>query len=149
MANPFRGEVELRLKGDNDEETVYRLIYDCNTLVEIEEAMGKTVTQLLANGCEAMTGYKFLRMALFQGLQRDRAGKKLTLRQCGDLIGSPQQGVIAEAIMRGMQLALGVKPDKAPADETESEEDDPPPLELAKSRSATGSKCKSKPMPAA
>jgi hypothetical protein len=134
VANPYRGQVELRLEGENEEVTLYKLHYDGNALVEIEDAMGMPINKLIKDHIELMDGFKFKRIALFHGLQRDPRGRKLTLKDCGQLVASPQSKDISHAVIRGVFLAMGVDIDKQLAkQESEQEEDGDPndPLEPA------------------
>lgn len=113
MANKFRGQVELRIEEEDESVTVYKLHYDGNAIVEIEEAMGYPIGVLINDKPELMDGFKFRRIALFAGLQRDPRGRKLTLKQCGEIIASSQASEISHVILRGVFLALGADIDKA------------------------------------
>ncbi len=113
MANKFRGQVELRIEEEDESVTVYTLHYDGNALVEIEEAMGMTINTLITDRTDMMDGMKFRRVALYEGLRRDPRGRKLTLKQCGELVASSQGREIAHCVLRGIFLALGADIDKA------------------------------------
>jgi hypothetical protein len=125
VANPYRGQVELRLEGENEEVTLYKLWYDGNALVEIEEAMGMPINTLIKDHIELMDGFKFKRVALFHGLQRDPRGKKLSLKDCGQMVASPQAKEISHAVIRGVFLAMGVDLDKHLAAHEAEEADGP------------------------
>lgn len=107
MANQYRGQVDLSIEGADETVNVYRLQYDGNALVELEEVMGMAINDLVQNHIKLMDGFKFRRAALFYGLQKDPRGKKLTLIQCGQMIASDQGKKIHEAILQGVFMALG------------------------------------------
>ncbi len=112
MANPYRGQIDLRIEGEDDEAKVYKLHYDGNALVELEEVMGLPINVILRDKIELMDGFKFRRAALYYGLQRDPRGKKLTLRECGEIVSSPQGRDIHYTCLRGVFLAMGMDVEK-------------------------------------
>lgn len=107
MANPYRGQVELSINNSDGSVNVYKLHFDGNTLVELEEVMGVPINVMISRTPEIMMGHRFLRTALFHGLKRDAQGKKLSLAKCGELVGSDQHDEIRETVIQGVMLALG------------------------------------------
>ena len=112
MANRYRGQVELSIEEEDESVCTYKLHYDGNALVDIEEAMGYPINVLIKDKSELMDGFKFRRAALFAGLQRDPRGRRLTLKQCGELVASAQSTMIAKTVLRGIFLALGADMDR-------------------------------------
>jgi len=124
MANKYRGQVELTIDGEDETQNVYTLHYDGNALVEIEDVMGYPMSSLVTDKVALMDGFKFRRAALFHGLQRDRQGRKLTLKQCGELVASDQGKEIARKIIKGVFLAMGHDIDKLEAEAAAKEEEE-------------------------
>ena len=105
--NRYRGQVALSIEEEDGSIKEYTLHFDGNALVDIEDAMGYPINTLIKDKPELMDGFKFRRAALHAGLQRDPRGRKITLKQCGELVASSQATAIAKAVLRGMFLALG------------------------------------------
>jgi hypothetical protein len=92
MANPHRGEVELKAGED-----VYTLVYSINALCEAEEATGVNILGDLSK-------LSTLRVMLWAGLQTKHPGT--TRKQAGDIIEAAgvlqAQEAVAEGVRRGI-----------------------------------------------
>ena len=92
MANPHRGEVELKA-GDQ----TYTLVYTVNALCEAEEATG---TNILGDFTKLST----LRLILWAGLQTKHSG--MSRKDAGNIIGAAGVDVVQKAVTDALALAF-------------------------------------------
>lgn len=101
MANPHRGEVALTAGGK-----VYTLTFDINAVCELEEALGKGVSEIVSD----MSRVSTVRAVLWAGLRHHH---KVTLEEAGDIMHTAGAAATAQAINKAMGLAFA-QPEDAP-----------------------------------
>lgn len=94
MANKQRGFVDIELDKKR------RLKFNMNALSELEDVLGKPVTQL----SDQSIGMKELRALLWAGLLHE--DPELTLHMAGELVEMENIQVISEKITEAMMLAF-------------------------------------------
>lgn len=94
MPNPIRGEVPLQAGGQT-----HTLRFTTNALVELEQALGKPVSQIQEN-----SGIREIRAMVWAGLSHER---RITLQEAGDLVDEAGLQAAAEAVGEAMRLAFG------------------------------------------
>lgn len=95
LANKQRGYVAIELDRPR------KLRYDTNALAELEDVMGKPITQLT----ETTVGVKALRAMLWAGLLHE--SPDLTIREAGELMDYADMKTIAEKVTEAIGLAFG------------------------------------------
>lgn len=95
MANKHRGEVEILL------DQTRKLRYTTNALAELEDALGKPVTQLN----QEETGIKTIRAMLWAGLLHETPD--LTINEAGELMNHTDLTTISEKVTEAITLAFG------------------------------------------
>lgn len=123
MANPHRGEVALKSGGK-----VYTLLFDINTLCEIEEALDVPLSQMgavLNDGAKLST----IRTMVWAGLQNHHP--EIDLKAAGAIIAGADLAEVSKAIGEGLVAAL-------PKSEGGAANPGPRPAPTKKARAGTG-----------
>ncbi|WP_240511862.1 gene transfer agent family protein [Paludifilum halophilum] len=94
MANQHRGYVDVTLDKQR------RFKFDLNALTELEDALGKPVTQLN----DGTVGMRELRAMIWAGLLHE--SPDLTLRETGDIIDLERIEEITEKVTEAMTAAF-------------------------------------------
>lgn len=94
MANPHRGEVELKAG-----EKTYTLVFTINAVCELESHLNKSVTEIVGS----MDRITVVRAVLWAGLQHHH---KLTLEEAGDIMHAAGAAATSAAINQAMTLAF-------------------------------------------
>lgn len=111
MANPIRGEVDVKVGEDN-----FTLVFTINAIVELEEKLGKPISEI-AGGMGANVSFSLLRTLFWAGLQ-DRHGLSETeagalMQEIGFVKASE---LVTQAFGRAFPEAQrGGRPRQAPA----------------------------------
>jgi hypothetical protein len=95
LANRQRGYVSIEL------DRLRKLRFDTNALAELEDAMGKPITQLT----DANVGIKALRAMLWAGLLHE--SPDLTIKEAGQLMDYADMKEVAEKVTEAISLAFG------------------------------------------
>jgi hypothetical protein len=96
MANRQRGHVAIEL------DRVRRLKYDFNAVCELEDALGKPVTQLKQEN----VGFREMRAMLWAGLLHEEPD--LTIQEAGALAGEAESiEYVTEKVVEAFALGLG------------------------------------------
>lgn len=98
MANPNRGEVALKV-GDLE----YKLSFSVNAICELENAMDKPMSEIVASMNEAMR-MSTLRTVVWAGLQDHHEGT--TLKEAGKIASDAGIAAISDAIGEAFALAF-------------------------------------------
>ncbi len=94
MANPLRGEVEMKA-GDKS----YTLAFTINSVCELEAKLDKPLTDIVAG----MGRISVVRAVLWAGLLHHH---KMTLEEAGDVMHQAGAGVAAQAINAALSQAF-------------------------------------------
>jgi hypothetical protein len=97
MANPHRGEVELKA-GDQ----TYTLVFTINAVCELEGALNKGINEIVADMARVST----IRAVLWAGLQELHP---MDLKAAGAIMHEAGAAATAEAVNRAMSLAFPPK----------------------------------------
>jgi hypothetical protein len=98
MANRQRGYVDIQL------DKARRLCFDFNAICELEDVMGKPVTQLQENN----VGFKEIRALLWAGLLHE--DRDLTIEEAGALIDEAESvQYVTEKVVEAFTLGLGLR----------------------------------------
>lgn len=111
MANPMKGEASAVL-GDG---TSLTLVYDFNALCEVEEAAGKSISEVLAEISKGSPRLSTARALVFGGLRARHP--EMTLEEVGPLIMSDGQALteaMQKALLAAFPNAEGKKAGNAP-----------------------------------
>lgn len=103
MANPHRGEVELKAG-----EKTYTLVYTINALCELEEETGKSVDLLIAEINTDKPKLSAIRALFWAGL---RTHHKMTVEEAGEVMQAAGPVLAAVSSQKAVALAF------SPADE--------------------------------
>lgn len=98
MANPHKGEVALKSNGK-----VYTLLFDINTICEIEQALDASISELgdvLSEGAKLST----IRVMIWAGLQHHHPG--LSLQDAGHVIAGSDMKEMSQALGQGLASAF-------------------------------------------